>query len=211
MTDTPNGETATQEEVKNNVTTPSAPAQVNTTDTGELDKLKKELEQTQMRANQLNNQLEAKAKAEEEARAKQLEEQNEFKSLYEQEKAKREAADKERQEAETKQALTLSQDTIFAEFDPSAVEVAKEAGLTLTEDSDEAKNAFKARLQKIADKVVSTNKVTSNNQAPDNTVAPERAELVGQMRAGSKDARDKVISTLPVLDVMRKQAGYTQQ
>ena len=209
MTDTTQVETATQEEVKNNVTTPSAPSQVNTTDNGEVEKLRKELEQAQMRANQLNNQLEAKAKAEEAERQKQLEEQNEFKSLYEQEKTKREAIESERQEAETKQTLRLSEEAIFAEFDPTAIEVAKEAGLSLTEDSDEAKAILKSKLEKIAQKVVTTNKVTSNNPGPQPENHEERAELVQAMRAGNHQARDKVVSTLSSLDAMRKQAGYT--
>lgn len=208
MSDTTTVETATPV-VKNEVTPPSAPApQVNTTDNSELDRVKKELEQTQMRANQLNNQLEAKAKAEEEAKAKQLEEQNEFKSLYEQEKAKREAQDNERQEAETKQNLTIAEQAIFAEFDPSAIEVAKDAGLTLTEDSDEAKAALKTKLEKIQSKVVTGN-VTSNNPGslPEKN---DRAELLPAMRAGSTEARDKAVGTLKSLDVMRAQAGYTQ-
>lgn len=210
MTDTPSGETATQEEVKNNVTTPSVPTQVTTTDNGEAEKLRKELEQAQMRTNQLQNQLDAKAKAEEEARNQALEEQNEFKSLYEQEKAKREASENERQEAEAKEALRISQEAIFAEFPEDAIDIAKEAGLGLAEDSEEAKTALKERMQKIADKVVSTNKVTPNNPGAQ-VQNDERAELVKQMRYGNKEARAKVINTLPVLDQMRKQAGYTNQ
>lgn len=216
MADTPtNGETVPPV-VKNDVTPPAAPQsapapQVNTTDNGEVEKLRKELEQAQMRANQLNNQLEAKAKAEEEARQKQLEDQNEFKSLYEQEKTKREAIENERQEAETKQALRLSEETIFAEFDPTAIEVAKEAGLSLTDDSDEAKAALKAKLEKIAQKVVTTNKVTPNNPGAQPENHEERAQLVQAMRAGNHQARDKVVRELSSLDLMRKQAGYSQQ
>lgn len=196
--------------VKNEVTPPSAPApQVNATDNSELDKLKKELEQTQMRANQLNNQLEAKAKAEEEAKAKKLEEQNEFKSLYEQEKAKREAVENERQEAETKQALSIAEQAIFAEFDPSAIEVAKDAGLSLSEDSDEAKAALKTKLEKIQSKLVST-PVSSNNPGitPEN---PDQTKKIEAMRAGNTQARDEVIGGLKSLDFMRAQAGYTKQ
>lgn len=209
MSDTTPVETATPV-VKNEVTPPSAPApQVNTTDNSELDKLKKELEQTQMRANQLNNQLEAKAKAEEEAKAKKLEEQNEFKSLYEQEKAKREAVETERQEAETKQSLSIAEQAIFAEFDPSAIEVAKDAGLSLSEDSDEAKAALKTKLEKIQSKLVST-PVSSNNPGitPEN---PDQTQKIRAMRAGNTQARDEVIGGLKSLDFMRAQAGYTKQ
>ncbi len=209
MAGTPTGETVVSEDSKTTVTTPSAPPQVNTTDNSESEKLRKELEQAQMRANQLQNQLEAKSKAEEEARQKQLEEQNEFKSLYEQEKAKREAIETERQEAETKQSLSLAEQAIFAEFDPEAIEIAKEAGLSLNDDSDEAKTTLKSKLEKIQSKVVNKS-VTPNNpgsvQEPDN-----KAELLQRMRAGDTKARDEAVSGLKSLDFMRQQAGYTKQ
>lgn len=210
MTDTPSGETATQEEVKNNVTPVAAPTQVNSNDNSEAEALRKELEQAKMRANQLANQLEAKARIEEEANRKKLEEQDEWKQIAEQEKAKREALENERQEAERKQTLRLAEETIFAEFSQEAIDVAKEAGLSLNDDSDEAKNTFKSKLEKISQKVVTGQKVTPNNPGvtPDNE---NRAELVQQMRMGNKEARDKVISTLDVVERMRQQAGYTKQ
>lgn len=203
-------ETVTPEAPSNDAN-PAATPTVNATDNAEVERLKKEAQQAQMRANQLENELKKKSDAEEAEKRKRLEEQNEFKDLYEQEKAKREAIENERLEAEAKEEKRLAEETIFAEFSQEAIEVAKEAGLSLKDDSDEAKADFKQRLQKISDKVVSQATVTPNN--PGNTEQPnaERQQLVQEMRNGSKEARDKVISGLPVLDQMRQQAGYTPQ
>lgn len=216
MADTPKeGETVTPGDSKTEVTTPSAPQsapapQVNTTDNSEVDKLKKELEQAQMRANQLENEKKKRDEADAEAKRKQLEEQDEWKQIAEQERIKREELENERQEAERTQTLKFAEDTIFAEFSEDAIEVAKEAGLSLKDDSDEAKADFKTKLQKISDKVVNSNKVTPNN--PGGSIQNEdRSEKVAKMRQGDKQARDEVIGGLEVLDRMRAQAGYTKQ
>lgn len=210
MADTTTVETATPEVVKNDVTPVATPPSVNSNDNSEVEKLRKELEQSQMRANQLENEKKKREEADADIKRKQLEDQEQWKEVAEQEKAKREALETEKQEAETKQTLSIAEQSIFAEFSPEAIEVAQEAGLTLTEDSDEAKNTLKSKLEKIQAKVITGNTVTPNN--PGNLPETnDRAQLVQAMRNGDKQAKDKVISTLPVLDVMRAQAGYTKQ
>lgn len=215
MADTPQGETVVQEPPKNDVTPVAAPApqQDNSNDKSEVEKLKEELklaQQKAMRVGQVENELERMKKAEDERKSKQLEEQEQWKELAEQEKAKREALETERLEAETREKLRLAQETIFAEFSPEAIEVAQEAGLSLTEDSDEAKANLKSKLEKISQKVITGNKVTANNpgEQPQNE---DRAQQVQEMRMGNKEARDKVIGNLKVLDTMRAQAGYVKQ
>lgn len=210
MADTPQGETVVQEPPKNDVTPVAAPApQVNNSDNSDVEAARKETEQAKMRANQLENELKKIKEAQDKAKAQELEEQEQWKTLAEQNQAKLDEFQKEKEENETKETLRLAQDTIFAEFSPEAIEVAKEAGLSLTEDSDAAKEAFKVKLQKISDKVVSTSTVTPNN--PGSVPEPNnRAELVQRMRAGDKEAQTKVISELKSLDFMRAQAGYTQ-
>lgn len=170
MADTPNGETATPAVLENNANnpgTPTPPAPVKTEDSGEVDKLRKEKEQAEMRANQLANQLKAKEEAEAAAEAKQLEEQNEFKTLYEQSQEKL----REKEEAEERRtkeaAVQSSSKTILSEYSDDVAALAEEAGLTLTDDSEEAKTSFKERLDKINTRLGAT-KVTPNNPAPPN-------------------------------------------
>jgi hypothetical protein len=210
-TDTKPSETATPAEVKNDATPPSVPAdQVNATDNSELEKLKKEKEQAEMRANQLANQLKAKEDAEAETKRKQLEDQQEWKQIAEQNQAKLDAIQQESDEKAKAETLRLAEETIFAEFSQEAIEVAKEAGLALPEDSDSARQTFKEKLQKISDKVVSSNKVTPNNPGTTPETS-DRAELVERMRNGDKEATGKVVSELKSLDFMRQQAGYTNE
>lgn len=209
MADTPTGETVVQEPPKNDVTPVAAPApQVNSNENGEVERHKKEAAQAQMRANQLENELKKIREQQEAQKQKELEEQEQYKSLYEQEKAKREAAEIEQQEAQRKAELEQTQNTIFAEFNQEAIEVAKEAGLTLTDTTDEAKNAFKERMTRIQERTITGRSVTPNNPGTDTPQEIDRAQEIQAMRAGNKEARSKLISNLPVLDAMRKQAGY---
>jgi hypothetical protein len=212
MADTPTGETVTPGDSQPTVQTPAAPAPApaNASDQADVERLRKEKEQADLRIRQLENEKAARDKADEEAKQQRLADNDEWKQIAEQEKAKREALENERQEAETKQALRLSEEAIFAEFSQDAIDVAKEAGLSLTEDSDSAKEAFKSRMQKISEKVVSTPQVTPNNPG----VTPEandRAELVQRMRYGDTAARDQAVNGLKSLDFMRAQAGYTNE
>lgn len=211
MAGTSKDETVTQGDSQTTVTTATtpdpAPAVQDNGSAAEVERLRKEAEQKELRIRQLENEKAAREKAEQEAQQKQLEEQNEFKSLYEQEKAKREAIENERLEAEAKESKRLAEETIFAEFSQEAIEVAKEAGLSLKDDSDEAKADFKERLSKISQKVASNAGVTPNNPGVQEQPV-DRSEQLQQMRAGNKQVRDQVINSLPVLDVMRKQAGY---
>lgn len=208
---TPNGETENPGASQTPATPAATPAPVQDNGSAaDVERLRKEKEQAQMRINQLEKEAEARKKADEEAQQKRLEEQNEYKSLFEQEKAKREAIENERQEAETKEQKRLAEETIFAEFSQEAIEVAKEAGLALKDDSDEAKADFKQRLEKISQRVTSNAGVTPNNPGVQEQTV-DRSEQVQRMRMGDKNARDQVINSLPVLDVMRKQAGYTSQ
>lgn len=215
MADTPKeGETVVQEPPKNDVTPVAAPEpQVNSNDSSELDKLKAELKeanQKAMRVGQVENELKRIKDAQEADQRKQLEDQEQWKEVAEQEKAKREELEKGNQDRETQEALRISKEAIFAEFSPEAIEVAEEAGLTLSEDTDDAKATLKSKLEKISQKVITGNKVTPNN--PGAEVQPDdRAQKVQAMRAGNTKARDEVIGSLKSLDAMRAQAGYTPE
>lgn len=206
---TPSGETGTPATPKTDATIPSTPTPtVKTEDNPELAQARKEAEQARMRANQLENELKKKTEAEEAAKTKQLEENEEWKSLAEQSKAKLEALEQEREAEKRSSELKEATADVFKEFPAEVIEIAEETGLSLNESSDEAKEALKAKLTKISERVVSANKPTPNNPAaPSSTTA--RAELLERSKYGDKQARQQVISNIPAVQAMRKMAGLS--
>lgn len=208
MTDTPNSETVV--EPKNDAT-PSVPApQVNTVDTAEVERLKKEAAQAQMRANQLQNMLDKKAAEEEAARLKQLEENNEWKSIAEQNRAKLEALEAEREAEERSKELAAAKQEVFKEFPAEVIEIAEETGLSLSEATEEEKANLKAKLERIQTKVVTNKPVTPNNPANPAPLDADRSEKLKRMAYGDKQARQEIISSLPGVEAMRKMAGFQQ-
>ena len=209
MTDTPNSETVVESK---NDATPSvpAPAPVNTVDTAEVERLKKEAAQAQMRANQLENELKKREAAEEAAKLKQLEENNEWKSVAEQNRIKLEALEAEREADERAKELAAAKQEVFKEFPAEVIELAEETGLNLSDVTDDAKEALKAKLEKIQSRVVTNKPVTPNNPANPAPVDADRSEKLKRMAYGDKQARQEIISSLPGVEAMRKMAGFQQ-
>lgn len=208
MADTPNGETVTPGDSQTTVTTTAPVTTGNAVDPAEVERLRKEAEQKELRIRQLENEAEARKKADEEAKTKQLAENEEWKQLAEQEKAKREALETEREAEQRTAELKVATDDVFKDYSDSAIEIAREAGLSLTDATDEAKAALKAKLDTIQSKVAATSTTTPNN--PSTVPASEqKAELIERMKYGDKDARAKVISNIPGVQEMRKQAGLS--
>ncbi len=206
---TPVVETATPGAPSNEVTPVATTPVVNTTDTAEVERLKKDAEQARMRANQVENELKKFKDAQEEDQRKRLEENEEWKSLAEQEKAKREALEQE-QEATTKsQELKEATTKLFSKYPAEVVELAEETGLGLSDTTDDAVAALQAKLDKIATKVVSQKPVTPNN--PGSPTTATDAELMQRMRAGDRDARAQIIGNLPGVQEMRKMAGLSEE
>lgn len=208
MADTPTGETVTPEAPSNNVNPTAAPV-ANAVDQAEVERLKKEAEQAMLRVRQLENEAKKRTEAEEAARLKQLEENNEWKSVAEQNKAKLEALEAER-EAETRsKELSSATSDVFSTFPTEVRELAEEMGVGLSDTTEEAKEALKQRLEKISAKVVTEKKVTPNNPSVPTSTATS-AELIERMKYGDKQARTQVISSLPGVEAMRKQAGWSE-
>lgn len=209
MTDTPNSETVV---VPKNDATPSvpAPAPVNTVDTAEVERLKKVAEQAQMRVNQLENEAKKREAAEEAARLKQLEENNEWKSVAEQNRAKLEALEAEREAEERSKELATAKQAVFKDFPAEVTELAEEAGLSLTDSTEEAKEALKAKLEKIRARVVTKAPVTPNNPANPTPPDADKSEKLRRMGMGDKQARAEIISSIPGVEAMRKMAGFQQ-
>lgn len=209
MSDTPQGETATTEALKNEANPTPAP-QANVVDPAEVERLRKAAEQAQIRANQLENELKKTREAEEAAKLKQLEENNEWKSVAEQNRAKLEALEAEREAEARSKELSSATKEVFSEYPPAVQELATELGVGLADTTDEAREALKTKLEGIKAKVGVTDKVTPNN--PNNVVDPavNREEVLTRMKYGDKQARESVISALPGVDAMRKQAGWSE-
>lgn len=173
--ETPKGETPVVTDPKTNANpTPPAP-QVPSVDTAEVERLRKEAEQATMRANQLANQLKAKEDAEAEAKAKELEEQNKYKDLFEQEKAKRQEIEAAKEKADRDTAIKAEQDKVFSEYPDEVKSLAEEVGLNLTDTEDDTIAAFKSKLDNISSKIKAP-KVTPNNpgnQAPKTDLTPQ--------------------------------------
>lgn len=166
--ETPTGETPVVTDPKTNAN----PTPV--VDLSEVEKLRKEREQAEMRANQLANQLKAKEEAEAAAKAKQLEEQNQFKDLYEQEKAKRLEAEAETERKEHEAAVKAEEDKVFAAFPDQVKVLADKLGITLADADDSTVEAFKAKLDEIKGSIAQPKVAPNNpgNRAP----APELSQ-----------------------------------
>jgi len=167
---TPKGETEEPKPLEK----PSTPP-VDTAKDSEIERLRKELEQKTMRENQLANQLKAKEEAEAEAKRQQAEANEEFKNLYEQERLKNEERERELEATKRQDALKSAQSEVLADFSDEVKTLAEEAGMSLADDSEEAKQLFKQKLDKIASMVTKSEKVSPNNPAPQNN----RSDLTG--------------------------------
>lgn len=176
----------------------------------EVERLKAELEKKNLRERQLQNELDKRIKAEEEARQKQLEDNEEWKTLAEQERAKREALETDLEAKERTREIQATTSEIFSQFPKEVVELAEETGLSLQDSSEEAQQAFKEKLEKIQAKVVKDAKPTPNN--PGNTAPAQasREEMLKRMGYGDKAARTQIISELPAVKEMRRQAGLAE-
>lgn len=205
MVDTPTngGETINPEAPSNNAT-PTATPQVNAVDTAEVERLRKEAEQARMRANQLENEMKKIAEEKEAEKLKQLEEQNEWKTVAEQTKARLEAFEKEKEAEQRSKELSQATNSVLAEFPEAVQEIAKETGLGVTEASEEAQAAFKAKLQKIADQLPQA-KPSANNPSPQSSATQN--DLLVRMANGDREARQQAISQIPAVQEMKRMAG----
>lgn len=206
MSDTVNTtETAqTGQTLDNNVSNRATTTQVVNVDPAVADAIKK-AEQAQMEANMLRNKLKAIEEAEASAKAKQLEEQQEFKTLYEQEKAEREKLALEREQETKDQLVNTELQKITAKYAPEVLDIVKEAGIALTDITEEAIATYTSKLDKISEKVGSRVGVTANNTR---TVVNEqsRADLLKQYReTGDRRAIDQAVAGLSFVK------PYTQQ
>lgn len=205
MADTlPASETANPGDSQTTVPTPATPS-VNAVDPAEVERLRKEAEQKELRIRQLENEARKKAEEEEAARQRQLEEQNEWKQVAEQNKAKLEAYEKEREEAEARQELTNAANQILSTFSSEVQEEAKALGINLLSADDGSKEAFKAKLDRLSERVSANATPSANNP----TVRVQSDDdLLRRVRSGDRAAREQAIGNLQAVKTMRELSGY---
>jgi hypothetical protein len=211
---TPTPETVTPGDSKTTVQ-PQAPTQGNASDPAEVERLRKEAQQQTMRANQLQKELEARQKSEQEARQKQLEENEQFKDLWEKEKAEKEALISERETARRKAELEAETNNLFKDYPPAVQKLATTAGLSLNDDSDEAKAELKTKLDTFTSEIGAP-RVEANNPPPAETPTPDREQAIKAMRMNNipnsarQAATKKAVSGLDSIKTMKAQAGIPE-
>lgn len=168
---TPNGETVPAPAPSNVPSNPSVPSPVNSG--VDVEQARREADTAKIRANQLENELKKMRDEQEAARQKQLEEKEEFKTLYEQTQSRLREMEDATTQAERTQTLKSETETIYKDYSETVVELAKTAGLSLTDDSDAAKASLKEKLDSFKSKLGNA-PITSNN--PGNTVASGTSE-----------------------------------
>lgn len=173
--ETPTGETQASSAPSNEPGNTTAPVTDNSS--ADVEAAKRAAEQATIRANQLANEN-AKLKAEQEAaKAKQLEEKEEFKTLYEQTQSKLKEIEEAQAAADRQKELSTATEEVFKDYDPKAVELAKVAGLGLSEDSDAARAILKEKLDVFQKQLGTTANPGANNPRQDTPNTATREEL----------------------------------
>lgn len=201
MADTPTGETVTPEAPSNGTGTVAAPAQVNSNE--DVEAAKKEAEQARFRANQLANANKALEEKLAEQERQKLEEKEEFKKLYEQTQAQlreREEADKAKERIAE---LSTATETVFKDYPANVVELAKTAGLSLSDDSDAAVNELRGKLDTFK-ATVGTPAPTASNPRETTPAEATHAETMAKIRGGDKTATMAYIREIPGIKRMKE-------
>jgi len=221
MADTPTGETVTPGDSQTNGTQPTA--QVANVDTAEVERLRKESEQRDLRIRQLENEKTARDNADREAEAKRLKENEDYKALFERTNAELEKirTDKEAQDREAQ--VTAATNDVLKDYPEAVREVAKTTGLTLSDDSELARASLKDKLDNLQ-KVVGVSAPTVESSNP-TTAAPaatsEQTTLGRPKQLGIDNGTvaqtemnpakfGEYVRKLPAIDQMKRQAGIIQ-
>lgn len=217
MADTPNGETVTPESLSNDGILSTTP--VVNVDTAEVEKLKKEAAQAQMAANQARNELDRIKQEQEAARQKQLLEKEEFKTLYEQTQSRLDEITNAQAAQERQAEITAATNDVFKDYSQDTIELAKLAGLGLSDDSDSAKavlkeklDAFQAKVGNNAPTVLSNNPRQIAPQTVDAATLVAREHIGGESIMAMESAKGNIkpqleyISGLSAIKKMRQMA-----
>lgn len=175
MSDTPQGETVDSGKPKTDGSDVST-QQGNANEQAEA--LRKEKEKAEMRARQLENELAKIREAEEKAKEEQLKEQAKWKELAEQKDARLKELEQEKEKEAELKARQNAENEVFGEFSNDVVEIAKDAGISLTDESDEGKERLRSTLKKLSNKIGESDSPTPNNPGTKIPKARSKEELL---------------------------------
>jgi len=205
-------ETVKPGDTQTEATTTSAPAAAATTTTvtappqdnasaAEVERLRKEKEQTELRVRQLENEAAARKKADDEAEAKRLENNQEYKTLAEQEREKREAAERALEERDAREELAKAKADAVKDYPAEVTAQAKELGIDLTSSDEAAVTAFKEKLDKLNGIAApsANDRVTSNNGRQTTTSRRSEQEAIQDYANGNESAIEEVMSRIPFI------------
>lgn len=203
MADTPTGETVTPGDTQTPATTVATPAPVDNGNAAEVERLRKEVEQANLRARQLENEAAARKKADEEAEAKRLDDNQEYKTLAEQERAKREELERQIEDRERKEELTTARAAALGDFSDEVRQQAEELGITLNSTDEAEVAAYKDKLTKINTRLANGGTGTVHNQPlnSDNSALPSGEDLQKAL-ADNNTFHDLVTKNFPGIAAM---------
>jgi hypothetical protein len=174
-------ETVADEPLKNDALTTAAPTKDNNVNQAEVARLRREVQEAQMWKNKAT-QLE---QAQQEQTRKSLEEKEEFKTLYEQTQSKLNEIQEAQASQERQAQLKTATEEVFKNYSADAVELAKTAGLGLSEDSDTARASLKEKLDAFQAKVGgSPQRPGANNPRQTTSEVVERSQLTARNADG---------------------------
>jgi len=205
MADTTNVETVIPEAPSNEPGNTNTPPQV--TVSADVEAARKEAEQAKLRAAQLANENAKLKEAQEAIQRKQLEEKEEFKTLYEQTQARLAEIENEKTENERKATLEATAQEVFKEYPANVVELAKTAGLGLSDDSEASVQLLKEKLDIFKKQIAPNPTPSPNNPHAPAPAAATHEELMARMRGGDKAAVNQYISELPAIKRMKEIAN----
>lgn len=205
MADTPPvGETVTPGTTQPTAATVTTPPADNG-NAAEVERLRLEKEKADTRIRQLENEAAAKQKAEDDAKAKELEKNEEYKTLLDQERAKREKLEQEADDREAKAELNKAKAEALKDFPEEVQTQAEDLGIDLTRADEADIKAYVEKLTKLNDGFSSNGKVTSNN-GRQSTAKYDEHEILQAHANGDKDAMNTALNRIPwVVDSMKEQ------
>lgn len=157
-----------------------------------------------MRANQLANQLKTKTDAEAAAEAARLVENEEYKTLFEQEKAKREALETESTAKQRDAELATAKQTALDGFSEEVKTLADDLGFNLDAADEASVEAFKGKLTKLSERVSGEARVTPNNPGPQKPQTEFTSEQLRENLGDEQKFHDLVTKRFPGIAAMTK-------
>lgn len=162
----------------------------------ELDAIRKEREQLEMERNMLRNKLAEKEKAEAELKQKQLQENEEYKTLWEQTQAQLREVTEAQERAATLAEISAKEKELSSQYSEEVLDIAKTAGLKLDATDEDAVSKFQSALEKISSKVGRDTKPSPENHSGQSRDNLSQAQAIERLRSGDKSAVSDAVGGL---------------